>query len=306
MNSRGGGAPRKYPLSGINLNLLEINPQRANGNITLSNQTFLEQKTFTFKEILIPLLKGIERPFYALTPKKDGIFRLAWNEKKCAFTLAEVLITLGIIGIVAAMTLPGVITDYRKKSTAKQLQQAYNFLQQTVQFAQNDYGDMKNWECFLPNACTDEEFAKKYIIPYFKDPNIKTSRSLTSAGYKDFPKGLNGETTMTGWSYCIKTPQGYYYLLTHYTLGDGTRTTFGVGIDINGEAPPNVMGRDIFRVTYGYNISAKNHYRLQMYNYYNKDRDELLRTNCNKNYLGEYCGAVIEMDGWEIKDDDPW
>ena len=37
--------------------------------------------------------------------------------KNLAFTLAEVLITLGVVGIVAAMTLPIVITKYQKKQT---------------------------------------------------------------------------------------------------------------------------------------------------------------------------------------------
>ena len=36
---------------------------------------------------------------------------------KKGFTLAEVLITLGIIGVVAALTLPSLITNYRKKQT---------------------------------------------------------------------------------------------------------------------------------------------------------------------------------------------
>lgn len=223
-----------------------------------------------------------------------------------AFTMAEVLITLGIIGIITAMTLPGVMTDYRKKATAKQLQQAYNFLQQTVQFAQNDYGYMKNWECFIPNRCTEEEFAQKYIVPYFKNPNIKTYGSLISAGYKKYPTDLNGQQTMTGWRYFIKSPQGYYYLVSHYTLGDNSRTTFLITIDINGEKGPNIVGRDLFFTTYGYNISAQNHYKLQMYNYSNKTRNELLLNGCNKNNTGQYCGAVIEMDGWEIKDDYPW
>lgn len=39
------------------------------------------------------------------------------SSNKTAFTLAEVLITLGIIGIIATMTLPAVITKYRKKQT---------------------------------------------------------------------------------------------------------------------------------------------------------------------------------------------
>lgn len=35
--------------------------------------------------------------------------------KNRAFTLAEVLITLGIIGIIAALTIPNIIAGYRKK-----------------------------------------------------------------------------------------------------------------------------------------------------------------------------------------------
>ena len=54
-----------------------------------------------------------------------------WNERcrlmrGAAFTLAEVLITLAIIGVVAAMTLPSIITDYQKKSNDKKIK---NYLQ---------------------------------------------------------------------------------------------------------------------------------------------------------------------------------
>ena len=39
------------------------------------------------------------------------------NSKKTAFTLAEVLITLGIIGVVAAMTMPSLIANHKEKET---------------------------------------------------------------------------------------------------------------------------------------------------------------------------------------------
>ena len=39
------------------------------------------------------------------------------GKKILAFTLAEVLITLGIIGIVAAMTIPTLMSKYRKEDT---------------------------------------------------------------------------------------------------------------------------------------------------------------------------------------------
>ena len=43
------------------------------------------------------------------------------NNKKFAFTLAEVLITLGIIGVVAAMTMPSLIANYQEKQRVSQL-----------------------------------------------------------------------------------------------------------------------------------------------------------------------------------------
>lgn len=52
---------------------------------------------------------------------------------KKAFTLAEVLITLGIIGVIAALTLPGLIQGYRKKVTETALKKAYSQLSQALE-----------------------------------------------------------------------------------------------------------------------------------------------------------------------------
>ena len=51
---------------------------------------------------------------------------------KQAFTLAEILITLGIIGLVAALTLPSVIANYQKKQTVVKLKKVYTTLSQAV------------------------------------------------------------------------------------------------------------------------------------------------------------------------------
>ena len=52
--------------------------------------------------------------------------------KNFAFTLAEVLITLAIIGVVAAMTIPTLINNYQKKQTVTQLKKAYTTLANVV------------------------------------------------------------------------------------------------------------------------------------------------------------------------------
>lgn len=66
------------------------------------------------------------RDVYARSARGGGSLELIGRFKKLVsgqaarlgFTLAEVLITLGIIGVVAALTLPALIQNYQKKATA--------------------------------------------------------------------------------------------------------------------------------------------------------------------------------------------
>ena len=67
------------------------------------------------------------------------------NIRRAAFTLAEVLITLGIIGVVAAMTIPTLIADYQEKQTVTQLTKAYSMLSQAVQLMYAEYGPITTW-----------------------------------------------------------------------------------------------------------------------------------------------------------------
>ncbi len=62
-------------------------------------------------------------------------------KNKKAFTLAEVLITLGIIGVVAAMTLPALISLYQKKIVETRLEHTYSLISQALKMAEADYGD---------------------------------------------------------------------------------------------------------------------------------------------------------------------
>lgn len=57
-------------------------------------------------------------------------------KKKLAFTLAEVLITLGIIGIVAAMTIPTLINKKQKAEIETQLKENYSIIQQSLKMAE--------------------------------------------------------------------------------------------------------------------------------------------------------------------------
>ena len=81
------------------------------------------------------------------------------------FTLAEVLITLGIIGVVAALTIPTLVANHRKKTVEVSLAKFYTTMNQAIKLAENDYGEMTYWApdytawiFFCPkfNKCVDD------------------------------------------------------------------------------------------------------------------------------------------------------
>ena len=82
------------------------------------------------------------------SPREEGLGErvlpfamLAVNDiiKKCAFTLAEVLITLGIIGVVAAITIPSLMAATQEASLVPKVKKTYSTLAQALKLASNDY-----------------------------------------------------------------------------------------------------------------------------------------------------------------------
>lgn len=92
------------------------------------------------------------------------------GQRKCAFTLAEVLITLGIIGVVAAMTLPALINNYKKAQTVSQLKASYSILSQAIKLSEVTNGEVKYWNFNL----SPEQFFEKYLKGYLKMQNTST------------------------------------------------------------------------------------------------------------------------------------
>jgi len=235
---------------------------------------------------------------------------------KRAFTLAEVLITLGIIGVVAALTMPSLITKYQKKETAVRLAKAYSEISQAIKLSEINNDVVDNWDYSLkPQA-----FFDKYLKGYLETVNImKSSEYIPLTSYKM----LNGtpvttaQTTYYPDSIGVILPSGAIMY-----IEDMEGEQFNpVTIDVNGFKPPNQFGKDAFL----FNIQPK--YGLTPYGfgaaYYDEwagedsnesfgteyNRDVLLGDNglaCNKSQTGIWCAALIMSDGWEIKDDYPW
>lgn len=103
---------------------------------------------------------------------------------KKAFTLAEVLITLGIIGIVAAMTIPSLVASHKEKARITALKKIYSQLQNAFNLAVYEYGPLANWDLSATNTGkknNDGEYILDYsgrdkflanISPYLSKSNI--------------------------------------------------------------------------------------------------------------------------------------
>lgn len=233
--------------------------------------------------------------------------------KNAGFTLAEVLITLGIIGIVAAMTLPTVITKYQKQETVTKLKKVYTILSQAVAMSEVSNGPCEYWDYSLLSAA----FFDKYLKPYL--PTIVNSRYgniMNEVKYMRTNGTIeNSFTLFRDDAMIVSLKDGTVFYMTSNSggyvapNGSGNREK-GLCFDINGFKKPNVIGRDFFCLM----VSKK--YKVIPYGAYNSTdipMGEFTRENaqsgsygCSRQGRGQFCSALIMLDGWEIKDDYPW
>ena len=179
--------------------------------------------------------------------------------KKFAFTLAEVLITLGIIGTVAAMTLPSLITRNQNKALEAGLKKNYSVIQQALDMYQAENGErLKPEDTGLSKSSND---LSNLLLPYFQ--------VLTDCGYSYISKCMPlpdgeeaGDTKKV--SYIYKTYNNNTLNLTllddeQFVLLDGSlilientgnktaKKNRFISVDVNGiEKRPNKWGHDLF------------------------------------------------------------
>ena len=109
------------------------------------------------------------------TQKSNVGLKAQPTSRRIVFTLAEVLITLGIIGIVAAMTMPMLIAKYQKKVLVTKMKYVYTLVSNAMLQSQADNGSPKEWE--WGNSYNDENLERvmqTYILPYIKGVETKT------------------------------------------------------------------------------------------------------------------------------------
>lgn len=242
-------------------------------------------------------------------PHNDRKATLSPHNGHAAFTLSEVLITLGIIGVVAVLTVPTIMSTYRKHLVETRLSHTYAMMTEAFKFAEVDYGDSTYWAREYAGAEGEfdtivSEFFNTYFIPYVSGAKLEIiSGTLHKYGYDS-----QSIPTITAGHKIIRLNNGVFLFA---TVGNGRQglVSIKILIDINGPKPPNVLGNDLFQMIFslydgelfmsgekgiiGYGLS------------YNKviPYDEILSSCCTGDRTA--CGAVIKQNGWKIPKEYP-
>jgi len=220
--------------------------------------------------------------------------------------------------------MPSLIAKHQKQQTVVKLKKAVLTIQQAIVRGQADAGSVDIVVQGGINLSTPEgeelysnmrnEFVENYIMPYInilKDCGEKNSNKCphyvqTSIDKQSFvlPINSNGRSFITndGTFYYVSGDNGVVI------DDDGNRADYSVArfliyVDINGLKGPNIQGRDVFLMQ----VDPKGN--VTMFGK-GKSREELKTHTywgCNsKTSRRFYCGALIQQDGWQIKDDYLW
>ncbi len=225
-----------------------------------------------------------------------GLKSNSLNQKQ-GFTLAETLITLAIIGVVAALTIPSLITKYQKHQYVTQLKKNYNILSNGFKTILAKDGVTKLSDTTLWRKMPSYYFSyewqggsseeQEFFAELSKTFSIISTQS-PSIAYKSLDGGLEEER---GNGIILKDGTIiYYYFVKNWTDLIGFDMPYNKGymiIDTNGTKSPNQWGRDLFKL-YIYNDKI--------------DAGEYIGgCELNAPFKGDDCAARIIKDGWQMK-----
>lgn len=189
---------------------------------------------------------------------------------KKGFTLAEVLITLGIIGVVAALTMPMLIQNYKNRVYVNQLKKTYSVLQNgfrliiaqdgATEMSDTYYSQIKNNYSINSNEFYSQVFpifknafdiVQGYSVTDYKKLNPQGG-NITNSQYckQNVGKVYGLSYKQTNKNQCVS-ESGVLFLLkdgTYFLLEGGLNTSLinEIVVDTNGLKAPNTLGYDVF------------------------------------------------------------
>lgn len=239
---------------------------------------------------------------------------------KLGFTLAETLIALVIIGVVAAITIPTLSAMYQQQITIQRLKKVYSTFSQVSNRIAADNGGFfcdrnQGLECliFIVKELQNggwPGFSQRYFEPYMNI--MKTNDSMITLQECLTPGECGTSDPLYGFYMADGTTVALYPEIYGNDLLDNTLMN-GVAlvVDINGEKKPNKFGRDMFLFEYRFADIKDSAYMGRIIPFgLGFEISEL------ESYYGAglgctrdnpmLCATKIVNDGWQIKRDYPW
>lgn len=243
------------------------------------------------------------------------------NIKHKAFTLAETLITLGIIGIVASITIPVLFNNYQKTTYVVGLEKAHSMLSQAFQnyLVSQSVDTLPQTKLFDGSGNADFIELNNFVTSYFKTVKIcpiNDTSCVVEAKYLKYPEqdpfyefGESPSANTESYNFFTADGLGFSFMLYDKNYCDAD-ACLSFSIDVNGEKAPNRIGRDIFFGFIGTNGNP--------YPYYSKEYETMgiwgndywtNLTTCGSEDSpdipdssdGAGCYERIMEDGWEMK-----
>lgn len=162
--------------------------------------------------------------------------------RKQAFTLAEVLITIIVIGVVAMLVIPPLVNAMQEAALKSQWKETYSLFNQAAQKFLLDNPDVTS----LHNYCAYDHhrtFCRDAFLTYLKYVKKCDDTDTNRSCFSHNAKFYDGVRSIDNWDY-VKSNGAI--------LANGSMFNYDYGaqilVDVNGEKGPNIVGKDIFSI----------------------------------------------------------
>ena len=227
---------------------------------------------------------------------------------KKGFTLAEVLITIAIIGVVAVLTVPMLIQKYEKHATSAKLKKFVSTMEQAIRLSEIENGSADKWETFPYKTDSEgrydydyaaqiaKNFFVKYLAPYMNYTKIEEGGNLYDEEGNRLDGGNLSRVYLSDGGVMDILPSNGCADIRYFTGNFRSKV-----VDGKSGFAFLICPAPAWRITY-YG-DKKTVFGSYAWPSRPATREEALARCQEKSYN---CSSLLEYDNWEFKDDYPY